>query len=378
MGELCNMTKILSLEIYIRRAAFLLAFFPLALVLSSPSSADLGVAALVNGEPISTREVEQRQRFLAITSGFNDEIKSQFQAVIKKPETQEKFKAFVQTREAPRNKEEQVALQREFIGELQKSIQARVIQGRMSSMRQKALDELIDEKLMLQDAKENGVVVTDQEVMQQFVKKTDDGKTVSTADELFAQLKSAGVDPKTFKDKKRAQIAWLTLIRRRYSFRIQNAVAIGEGDEPAASEKMVYDLRAVRLSLPSGADQKQLGRLWSSADNLRQRFSTCEALDGQAKLINASLVKHQKKPLDGFSPDARALISKSAAGQMTPPIILKDAVEIYAVCNKTAAPSVAGAAKADDKGDKRQQEFQIQAKGHLNTLRKKAHIQPTL
>lgn len=372
------MIKLIYLDVHIRSAASLLALIVLASIFVSPATADLGVAALVNGEPISTREVEQRQRFLAITSGFNEELKSQFQAIIKKPETQEKFKAFVQTREAPRNKEEQVALQREFIGELQKSIQARVVQGRMSSLRQKALDELIDEKLMLQDAKENGVVVTDQEVMQQFVKKTDDGKTVSNSDELFAQLKSAGVDPKTFKDKKRAQIAWLTLIRRRYSFRIQNAVAIGDNDETAVSEKMVYDLRAVRLSLPSGADQKQLGRLWSSADNLRQRFSTCEALDSQAKLINASLVKHQKKPLDSFSPEARALIAKSAAGQMTPPIILKDGVETYAVCNKTAAAPAAGGPKADEKGDKRQQEFQIQAKGHLNTLRKKAHIQPTL
>ncbi len=358
------------------RSSFLcLAFMAAGLAYASPSFAELGVAVMVNGQPISTREVELRQRFLAITSGFNNEMKSQFQAIIKKPETQEKFRAFVQTRPAPTTKEEQVALQKEFIASLQQSIQSRVIQGRMSSLRQKAIDELIDEKLMLQDAKENGVVITDEEVMQQFVRKTDDGKTVSNSEELFAQLRSAGVDPITFKEKKRAQIAWLTLIKRRYSFRIQNAISAEDTDEGASSEKAVYDLKAVRLSLPPGADQKQMGRLWSSADNLRQRFSSCEALDAQAKLINASLVKHLNKPLDGFSPDVQALISKSATGQMTPPVILKNAVETYAVCKKTVAASPASAAKSDDKVDKRQQEFQIQAKGHLNTLRKRAHIQ---
>ncbi|MDX2264649.1 MAG: SurA N-terminal domain-containing protein [Hyphomicrobiales bacterium] len=361
------------------RSAAIIRLFACALagLLALESArADLAVVTVVNGDPISSYEVDQRQRFLAMTSGFGDEMKKRFQAAIKSPETNQRFREFMQARR-PQTKEEQKALQDEFIAGLQKTIRDSVIRSRAGANRNQALKELVDEKLMIQDAKKNGIVVSDDDVMQQFVRKTDDGKTVSNAEELFAQLRTAGVDPKTFKEKRRAQIAWQLLIRRLYASRVQTALSPADeqttGDAPANA---LYELRLVKLAAPANADQKQLARLWSTADNFRQRFTSCDTLDAQAKLINASVVKLSKKPINSFTGETRTLLLKSAAGQMTPPLINAGGVETYAVCAKTAA-ATAEAAK-EPKADKRQQELQRQAQAHLNSLKRTASIEPPL
>lgn len=361
---------------------FFIALFTLATPLF-PVFAEVKTVAKVNSEAISSEAVEQRQRFLAVSSGMGEEMNARLKALVKSPDVQTLYKEFAQKRVAQAQQTgEQLTregLQREFIEQLKQRVQRDVLSSKMNaaSTRKQAIEELIDEKLKLQDAKENGIVVSDEDVMQQFISKTEDGKTVNKAEEIFAQLARSGVNRRTFIERRRAQMAWAMLIRRRFSFRIQNAAASETETTETDTGKMVYDLRVLRIAAPSGTDQRALGRLWTSADRLRQRFSSCAALEKDAKLINASLSKQTS--LDRFAPEARAMIVKASASQMTPPVIVKDAIEAYAVCSKKAAPASGdakkGGAKAPDKADKRQEEYEIQARGHLASLRKKALIE---
>jgi peptidyl-prolyl cis-trans isomerase SurA len=350
-----------------------------ALPLQAPdAAAEDGIVAVVNDEPITSYDVAQRQRFLALTSGFNEAMQQEMQRIVKDPSIQDKFKAFVQRQpRMPQSKEEMLELQKLFMQGLQKEVQQKVMSSRSGGTRKAALEELIDEMLMMQDAKKQTVVVTDAEVEQSFSRKGDDGKVVNGAEQLFQQLRNSGVDPKTFKDKRRVQIAWMQVVRRLYGYQVQVSVAAPEEAKTSDGDKTVYDLRVMKLPVPAGSDQKAMGRRLTEAENIRQRFTTCDGLANLAKLVDGASIKPMAKvALSSLTPDARAVVVKAAAGEMTPPVIAKDGVEAYAVCAKrTDIATSAKKAAEPEKVDKRQQELQIYGKRHLKELRQNAHIE---
>jgi peptidyl-prolyl cis-trans isomerase SurA len=374
-GQLCGRLKAGLTWLASLAVMFLFTLAPTAV--QAQCATTHRVVVMVNGQPINSCEVEQRQRFLAISSGFGDEMQKQMQAVLKSPEINAKFRAFVESQPTPPSSQEDVKeLQRAFVQSLQKQIQQRVLSGRVSAMRETAINDLIEEKLMLQDAKTNNIVVNDDEVMQSLTRKSEDGKTAKGPEDLFQQLRGLGVDPSTYIEKKRAQIAWAQLIRKVYGYRIQTITAnLDEEEEPVSSKDALYDVRVLRISLPANADQKTIGRLWNAADNLRQRVSSCDAVERSAKAMEGASVRAMTKAAAAsFKPDARALIVKTADGQMTPPVIFKDAIEAYAVCRKHA-PAADKKEKGLDKASRRQEEFQIYSRRHLKDLKDKAHIE---
>ncbi len=350
-----------------------------ALPVQAPdAAAEDAIVAVVNDEPITSYDVAQRQKFMALTSGFGEAMQQEMQRIVKDPSIQDKFKAFVQRQpRMPQSKEEMMELQKLFMQGLQKEVQQKVMASRSGSSRKVALEELIDELLMMQDAKKQTVVVTDAEVEQSFSRKGDDGKVVNGAEQLFQQLRSSGVDPKTFKDKRRVQIAWMQVIRRLYGYQVQVTVAAADENKVENSDKTVYDLRVMKLPFPAGADQKAMGRRLTEAENVRQRFTSCDSLAALAKLVDGASIKPMAKvSLSSLTPDARAVVVKAAAGEMTPPVIAKDGVEAYAVCAKrTDIATSAKKAAEPEKVDERQQKLQIYGKRHLKELRQNAHIE---
>lgn len=361
----------------IRKSAAIVLLAAAALVPVS-ASADDTIVAVVNDEPITSYDVTQRQKFMALTGGFGEAMQQEMQRVLKDPGIQDKFKAFVQRQpRMPQSQAEIVELQKQFVQGLQKEVQSRLMASRAGSSRKAALEELIDEILMMQDAKKQTVTVTENDVHQSFNQKGPDGKIVNGAEQLYQQLRNAGVDPKTFKDKKRAQMAWMQVVRRLYGYQVSVTVAATEEAKPSTGDKVVYDLQMVRIPLPAGADQKTAGRRWNEMESIRKRFTSCDGLAALAKLAGDATVRGMpKSSLTGLTPDARAVVMKASPGEMTPPIIAKDGVEAYAVCAKRTDIAVAKNKKAEpEKADERQEKLMIYAKRHLKELRQNAHIE---
>jgi peptidyl-prolyl cis-trans isomerase SurA len=232
---------------------------------------------------------------------------------------------------------------------------------------------------MMQDAKKQKVVVTDADVENSFARKGKDGKMISGAKQLFDQLRNSGVDPKTFKQKRRVQIAWMQIVRRLYGYQVQVTVAAPENTKAHTGDKTLYDLRVMKLPLPAGADQRTVGRRLKEAGNVRRRFTSCGKLSSLAKLVDGASIKPMSNvALSSLAPDARAVVVKAAAGEMAPPVIVKDGIEVYAVCSKRTGIATAANSKNAAKPqevDKRQQELQIYGKRHLRELRQNAHIE---
>ena len=199
------------------------ASWPLRLVLGglllvaglSGASAQ-SVVVLVNDEPITSYDVAQRQRFLAVTSGLGDKMRARLQS----DETKEAFRAYMKE-QRPRSKEEAQELQKKFVAQ----IQQQVVTSSSGALRKDAIEQLIDERLMLQAAKEQKIVVTDTEVNESLTRMAQGGANKNTLEEFLGQFKQQGINPSTLRDRIRAQTGWREVVRRVYGSRVRSSVA---------------------------------------------------------------------------------------------------------------------------------------------------------
>lgn len=336
------------------------------------SAAQQGIVVLVNGEPITSYDVAQRQKLLALVSGS---LGKAMRARLRAPETKDEFRQFIQ-QERPTTQEEAKALQKKFVKRLQQKVMAQIT----AKARKKALEELIEERLMLQEAKRRKLMVSDKEVNQQLLRMAQARDKSQTLDQFLGAFRAQGVDPNTMKQRIKAQLAWRNVIRRLYGFKISallGSKAKSASKMQASIKNTRFDVQMVRVNIPSSASQKVIAQRYLQGDNLRKRFSSCGKLPALVKLIdNASLKTFRKAEASNFPPEAQAMLMKARAGQMLPPIVSKGAIDLYAVCNKRVIAKAKEKAKKPKRvTDRRQQEFAIYARRHLKDLKQEALIE---
>jgi peptidyl-prolyl cis-trans isomerase SurA len=283
---------------------------------------EVSIKVLVNDDPISDYDIDQRTRFLAIT------------------------------------------------GQQQPS----------PELKQKAIDMLIDERLQTQEGRKQGATVDENDVtaiLEDMAKKNN-----LTVDGLATALSHAGVNIKTLKDRIRAQMAWQESVRRKF----RNDIQIGDVDvdkamseagvEPgtagATPAESALQLRQVKFEIPAGADQKTIVARLAAAERLRARFDTCADL---AKGVDGASVKtlQDEKPSSLAQP-ARLLVTSAKVGQMTPPTITSAAVEVYAVCGKRSFRGD-DTERQETQRKLMSQEITIRAERFLRDLRQEAFIE---
>ncbi len=303
-----------------RARAFLLAAI-LAAGASFALAQEASIKILVNDSPISDYDIDQRERFLAITT---------------------------QQQPSP-------------------------------ALKKQATDMLIDELLQIQEGKRLSVTPDEEEVRTVLAGMAE--KNNLDVDGLTSALGKAGVNIKTLRDRIRAQIVWQEAVRRKFRRDIQIGDAdITEamteaGDAPdgeSAVGEPALQLRQVRFEVPSGANQATLAAKLAAAESLRARFTSCADL---AKGVTGASVKtlQDQKPASLVQP-ARLLVSNAKVGQMTPPTIAASAVELYAVCGKRTFRGD-DTARAETQRKLMNQEMGLRAERLLRDLRGEAFIE---
>jgi peptidyl-prolyl cis-trans isomerase SurA len=283
---------------------------------------EVSIKILVNDDPISDYDIQQRERFLALTT---------------------------QQQPSP---------------ELQK----------------KATDLLIDERLQIQQGRKLGVTADESDVVKILGDMA--GKNNLTVEGLETALGKAGVNIKTLKERIRAQIIWQDVVRRKF----RNDVQIGEAEvdealseagaaQPEGEGSTGLQLRQVKFALPNGADQTAVASRLATAEALRQRFTSCASIAELAKGIAGASIKSlaDYQPTSLAQP-ARLLVMNAKIGQMTPPTLAGSSVELYAVCGKR---SVSGDTKVREETQRKLMgaEMSIRAERLLRDLRQDAFIE---
>jgi peptidyl-prolyl cis-trans isomerase SurA len=309
----------LQIPIQMRRRTVIAAAFAAAFMVLVPAAARAQqVVALVDGEPITSLDMEHRAKFLQLS-----------------------------THKVP--------------------------------SRQEVLDGLIDEILEIREAKKFGINVPDSEVNDSFNGVAN--RMGVDAQKLSEILAKGGASADTLKHRLRAQLAWVALVRGRYKASLEIADSDVEAQlelhksDPKNDVGYEYIMRPVVLVVPPGSADSAYDLRKRDADALRSRFETCADGIPFARALNEVAVRDQVVKFSAdLPPELRDILDKTDVGHLTPPEQTTEGIEMFALCSKRETKS-----DTPEKKEIRDQIFQkkfgAQAKRYLAELHRGAMIE---
>ncbi len=247
------------------------------------------------------------------------------------------------------------------------------------ALRKKVIEELISERIQLQEATKNSVIITDEQIKEVFTSVAASNKM--SPEKLTTSLAQLGVNIKTMKEQIRSRVAWRRVVQRKFRSQVSvNASQIDKAisvEEPSKDkqEATEFDLQRVRLELPDSPDQKTIASRLVEAERLRNRIKSCSSIAKVIKPVRKASAKSVgRKKADQVAQPTRAILLATKEGQMTPPTITSSGIELYVVC----------ARRSVNRNDKQRQkvrsklvsqEYNILARRHLRDLRQDAFVE---
>jgi peptidyl-prolyl cis-trans isomerase SurA len=343
---------------------------PTADIATGKARAGQSIIALVNDEPITAYEIEQRQRLLGMSAGgIQEKAQANFKALIKAPGTSERLKAILnEVVEANKGKSREDIIE---IFEKRKKEFA-------ISMQRQALDELIEERLKLQEAKRLNVVAGDDDV-DKIIKGIAERNKMSET-EFAEYVKKGGGDLSAMKSRFRATLSWNEVVRRKYG----QQVAISERDvdrfvekAPAAAVDDNVDLQVQRVTLPivGKPDQKQVAQRLAEAETVAAGFKGCPTTAVAAQVVAGAKFEDlgTMKPSKIGEP-TRSLLLSAKDGDILPPSVGGGGVELWIVCGRQVGKANEER-RQNAQAELRQREFEVLARKAMKDLRQDASIE---
>jgi peptidyl-prolyl cis-trans isomerase SurA len=244
--------------------------------------------------------------------------------------------------------------------------------------RQEVIDELINEKVKVKEGKKYSVDPAPSEIDSAFSGMS--SRMRLTPDQLVQSLASKGIRPDTLKSRLRADMVWNAIVRGRFKQSLQvgdkevdSAVQAAGGDNNAEANE--YQLRPLVLIVPRGAASGLMESRKKEADALRERIQTCDEANNIFKSIqNATIRDTVTKTSADIPANLRELLDKTPVGHLTPPEITKQGVEMVALCSRQ--PTKVDTPKKREIRDKMfAEKFDAKSKSYLQEIRKAAMIE---
>jgi peptidyl-prolyl cis-trans isomerase SurA len=348
------------------------------------SSGGQSIVVLVNDDPITGYEIDQRARLMALSTNVNERAQDNFKRLIQQDSTNQRLKEILQeTIQANQGKsrEQILAIFEQRKQQFAKGLQAQAVEsaraGVLPGLKKQALEELIDERLKLQEAKRINIQTEDSQI-DGIIRNIAERNKMTT--EQFAQhLKSMGADIEAMKARYRALIAWNDVVRRRFSAMVsvnqRDIDRLVSTSAESGEDEVELQLHRITLAIPAKMDQKAMAQRFEEADHLRRNFAGCRTTRVLAsKAANAKFEDLGTKKPSIVQEPTRSMLLAAKEDEMVPPSLSAQGIELYAVCKRSVL-------KADDQKRDRaaqelqQREFEVLAKRHLRDLRQDAHIE---
>jgi peptidyl-prolyl cis-trans isomerase SurA len=250
--------------------------------------------------------------------------------------------------------------------------------SRKAQTKQEVLDDLIDDKLKLSVAKLYNVVPTPAEIDGAFANVA---RNVGTTPENFAKsLQAAGVNPSALKARLGADMVWAQIVRGKFSQALQvgekDVLAAMEGrgkDTPAVAFE--YQLRPILFVVARGAGDAVVEARKRDAEALRARFQDCEQGIALARGLRDVVVKDViRRTSAELSEQLRNVLDKVELGRLTTPEVTGGGVEVFALCGKKESQADSPMKKAV-RDELFSAKFSAQAQRYLKELRAGAMIE---
>jgi len=245
--------------------------------------------------------------------------------------------------------------------------------------RQDVINELIDEKVKIREAKKFGVDPSSSDIEQSFAAMS--ARMRITPDQLTKSLESQGIRSDTLKSRIKADMVWGSLVRGRYKESLQvgekdvDEKAKSEGDDAQQAEAFEYKMQPIVLIVPRGSAVAAIETRQKEAEALRARVQTCDDANAFFKSMqNAAIRETVTKTSADIPPVLRELLDKTPIGHLTPPEVTKQGVEMVALCARN--PTKIDTPKKKEIRDKMfVQKYEAKSKSYLQEIRKAAMIE---
>jgi peptidyl-prolyl cis-trans isomerase SurA len=244
--------------------------------------------------------------------------------------------------------------------------------------RQEVIDELTNEKVKIKEAKRFGVDPSASDIDQAYAGMSQ--RMRLSPEQLTKSLESAGVRPETLKSRLKAEMVWGSLVRGRFKESLQVgerdvAAAAQESGETTQTEAFEYKLRPIVLIVPRGSAQAAVDQRRKEAESLRERVQTCDQANSYFRSMqNAAIRDTVTKTSADIPGPLRELLDKTPVGRLTPPEITKQGVEMVALCERK--PTTVDTPKKREIREKMYvQKYEAKQKAYLNDIRKAAMIE---
>ncbi len=199
--------------------------------------------------------------------------------------------------------------------------------------RQQVIDELIDEKVKIKEGKKFGVDPAASDIDQSYAAMS--SRMRITPEQLTKSLEVQGIRPDTLKARIKAEMVWTSLVRGRYKESLQVgekdvAAAIQvNGDEKQQTEAFEYKMQPVVLIVPRGSAPAAIEARQKEAEALRSRVQTCADANAFFKSMqNAAIRETVTKTSADIPAVLREVLDKTPVGHLTPPEVTKQGVEM--------------------------------------------------
>jgi peptidyl-prolyl cis-trans isomerase SurA len=249
---------------------------------------------------------------------------------------------------------------------------------RKQMSRQEVLDELTNEKVKVKEAKRFGVDPSPSDIDQAYAGMSQ--RMRLSPEQLTKSLESQGIRPDTLKARLKAEMVWSSLVRGRFKESLQVgekdvAAAAEQSGEATQTEAFEYKLQPIVLIVPRGSAQAAIDLRRKEAESLRERVQTCEQANSYFKSMqNAAIRETVTKTSADIPGPLRELLDKTQIGRLTPPEITKQGVEMVALCDRK--PTKIDTPKKREIREKMfAQKYEAKQKAYLGDLRKAAMIE---
>jgi peptidyl-prolyl cis-trans isomerase SurA len=248
--------------------------------------------------------------------------------------------------------------------------------------REEVINELIDEKVKIKEAKQFSVDPSSSDIDSAFADMS--SRMRLTPDQLAKTLESQGIRPETLKERIKADMVWGSLVRGRYKESLQvgekevAAAAKAQGDsaaDKADSQSFEYKMQPIVLIVPRGSPPPIVEAKVKEAEGLRDRIQSCAEANMLFKSMpNAAIRDAVTKTSADIPAPIRESLDKTPIGHLTAPEVTKQGVEMAALCSREPT-TVDTPLKKAIRDKMFAEKFEAKAKAYLAQIRKAAMIE---
>lgn len=246
--------------------------------------------------------------------------------------------------------------------------------------RQDVINELIDEKVKIREGKKFSVDPSASDIDQSYASMS--GRMRITPDQLTKTLEAQGIRAETLKARIRADMVWSSLVRGRYKESLQvgekdveEKVKEQGVEQTPDTPGFEYKMQPVVLVVPRGSGPDVIEARKKEAEALRTRIQTCAEANAFFKSMQNAAIRETVVKTSADMPAAlREILDNTPVGHLTPPEITKQGVEMVVLCARD--PTKVDTPKKREIREKMYNaKYEAKSKSYLQEVRRAAMIE---